>query len=81
MARVVKDDVQWRSRGSARKYPWADWTDGRVWRVVRGEDFTCEVLVFARGVYQRASRDGMRVRARVDGDTVTFQFLPPEGDE
>ena len=36
----VLDDHNWNTPGKKRQaYPWDDWTDGRIWKIVRGEDF------------------------------------------
>lgn len=76
MATVVKQFDGWIRGGNTNKYPWEQWTDGRVWVVTRGEDFTAAIGSFAMSCYQRAHRDGRRVRIRKNEDegTVHFQF-------
>ncbi|ORT48408.1 hypothetical protein [Frankia sp. KB5] len=59
------------------RYPWHEWTDGAVWAVRRGEDFYIDPGQFRVTLAVRASRIGKRVRVRVDGDVVKFQFYTP----
>ena len=33
-------DHDWTRPGKKRDaYPWTEWTDGRIWKITRGEDF------------------------------------------
>jgi hypothetical protein len=50
-------------RPPTRRYPWNEWTDGSVWRLVRGEDFDQETDQFRNRLYPQASRRGMKVRS------------------
>lgn len=64
----------------ARIYPWDEWTDGRAWRIRRGEDFKVSAASMATMVRLRAKADGMTATCRIvdDGEAVEFQFSDPE---
>lgn len=49
-------------RPPTRRYPWDDWTDGSVWRLVRGEDYDQETDQFRNRLYPQAHRRGLKVR-------------------
>lgn len=75
VASVVKQFDGW-SSGNVAKYPWEQWTDGRVWLLKRGEDFKTGLTSFAGACYQRAHRDRRQVRLRKNEaeGTVHLQF-------
>lgn len=57
------------------KHDWDKWTNGTAYRVTQGEDFNCTVAGFTTGLYNRANRNGMKVRVKKVGtDKVEFQF-------
>lgn len=60
------------------KYPWDEWCDGRVWQVVRGEDFPGLARAFTSQLYLKAARMGLKCRVHTlpDQKTVQFQFTP-----
>jgi hypothetical protein len=58
----------------ASKYPWNKWTDGRVWEVKEGVDFTCPVNIFRSVVYSHAYRKGLAARVTARGGRVRLQF-------
>lgn len=65
--------------GRPALYPWSEWTDGSVWRIARGVDFSVAPSGMVKNLYSRAFRQGLSVEARiVDGDTVEFQFSPQQ---
>lgn len=80
MAKVL-DGYEFDKRTSPfAKYPWSEWTDGRVWSVTEGVDISQPARNFSAGTLTAtASRYGMKVRRRVQGNTVIFQFYKPEG--
>ena len=56
-------------------YPWAEWTDGSVWRALKGEDFTCDVNHFQTALHQRARQEGKQVETgSPEKDVVEFRF-------
>jgi hypothetical protein len=79
MAKVIEQFTD--SRDGTRKYPWHEWTDGRVWRAVQGEDFAVSPATFRSSLTNRASKQGMKCTSRVNTreGTVEFQFIP-KGD-
>lgn len=57
------------------RYPWDEWSDGSIWKVCRGKDFTTTTTNFRTGIYVKAATLGMAAHVSVpDGDTVVFQF-------
>jgi hypothetical protein len=70
------------ARGAA-KYPWKEWTDGQIWRVVEGTDFE-SVGGLRVSLYKKAAKLKLDVRTRLtvvpnpDGgkplQVMTFQF-------
>lgn len=60
---------------SRPKYPWGEWSDGSVWKVRAGTDFTCRPLSFTTTLHWHAKKHGMHVRTqRVNDNEVVFQF-------
>ncbi len=57
-----------------KKYDWAKWTNGRVWSLKKGVDFTCEAWNFRGYLNCVAHRRGLAITSRVVGDVVKFQF-------
>lgn len=60
--------------GRPALYPWARWTDGSAWHITRGEDFELPARNMAAVLRARATKAGLSVTCRVDGDSVRFQF-------
>lgn len=63
-------------------YPWKLWENGEWHTTKRDKQFrgvTAEG--FRRQLNVRACRRGMNVETHVDGDSVTFQFLPKPEDK
>jgi len=72
MATVVKGNIDW---NNARKFPWDKWTDGRVWRVKKGKDFTSSVQKMRQRVWGQAGQNNLKVRTKKESDTsLVFQF-------
>jgi hypothetical protein len=55
-------------------YPWSEWMDGCAWRITRGEDFEIAPKSMVVNLHSQAARRGTSVSARMDGDTIEFQF-------
>ena len=65
---------------SRRKYQLERYSDGRIYRFKRGEDFDCEVPIFRNYVSTFAQRNSLRVstsRDPFDHDAVVVQFEKP----
>lgn len=63
-----------RPRSRPTGYPWSRWTDGSVWRLRRGEDYTVSSRSMERTIRAYASRRGRTVSVRVFPDHVELQF-------
>lgn len=65
------------SRTRAAKYPWAEWTNGAIWKVSEGIDFESNPKTFGQGLYAFAKRHEMKVEVRTDptNGVVMFRFL------
>jgi hypothetical protein len=62
--------------GRPTKYPWKDWTNGAVWEVTKEKHFPDTTPEnFRLGLYQKATSLEKKVKTRVKGDSVIFQFL------
>lgn len=59
-------------------YPWDDWTDGSIWIIRRGDDYTCEQKAMKVGLYREAAKRHLRVRMSSimfgDQEALVFQF-------
>jgi hypothetical protein len=82
MATVIdkKTSIEWDEPSTRRKYPWDDWTDGQVWQVVEGKDFTSNHAVFKAQLKARAEKLGIKVKVKTEKPengpvTVCFQFV------
>jgi len=75
MAEVV-NEMPADFRGSTEKYPWGDWFDGRIWKLVRGVDFlTTSTDNFQARVYRKANDRGVKVRTVKHDDTLYVQAV------
>lgn len=61
MAKVIKELAP----HALRKYPWADWLDGRVWELTAGKDFDVTVESFRSTAIGKARDLGGKLRTRV----------------
>jgi hypothetical protein len=60
--------------GPSEMYPWDEWLDGSIWKLVRGDDFTTKTKSFQYQVYAKAARRDVNVRVSVrDGNTLVIQ--------
>lgn len=72
MAEVVRKRVEW---NKSRNFPWDKWTDGRVWRVTKGVDFTSSVCRMRQRIYAAGQKYGKRCHTKVeDNKSILFQF-------
>lgn len=69
MARTVKELPPRKTR-----YPWQEWTNGKVWAASQGKDFDCDTVSFQAAVRTHAYRHKLKATTRIQGDTVVFQF-------
>lgn len=59
------------------KYDWDKWLDGRIWRLVRGEDFDLTLDQFRNQVHNRARARNMYVTCQKHGqDALVIQATP-----
>ena len=69
------------SMGPKLTHPWPEWTDGRIWTLARGKQFTCTPLSLLQAGRAWAKRHGLRLRAfRVDDRTVKLQAVTMGGN-
>jgi len=67
-------------RGHGERYPWNEWTDGRVWTIAEGEDFEIGYKNMQVAIHVHARSNGFKVRTRTDKEkkTITFSFAPQQ---
>jgi len=73
MAEVIDEIPAWvfrRGPGRREAYPYDDWFDGRVWRLVSGEDFTVNIRTMRFYIKKAAERRGLQVIVEHDGEVV-----------
>jgi hypothetical protein len=75
MARVVDSFGD----GGKRRYPWADWTNERIWEIRRGEDYNVATENMRVNLHEYAKSKGLvLVKTRKVGDGtwegLRFQF-------
>ena len=73
MASTIDEIPAWvfrRGPGRREAYPYDDWFDGRVWRLVSGEDFTVNIRTMRFYIKKAAERRGLQVIVEHDGEVV-----------
>ena len=61
--------------GRPDKYPWVDWLDGRIWKIVQGIDFKAKMSVMQDHVRKIASQRGVKVSVYTH-DPETLVIVP-----
>jgi hypothetical protein len=83
MARVLKELPQ-ASRPDG-KYKWSEWTNGQVWFLVSGTDYTSSNTAMRQTIQGAAKRRNLEVTivTHVDGKDsgLAIQFSPPNGTQ
>ena len=75
MAKTLPDfDFSPKGRGEA--YPWNEWFDGRIYKLVQGEDFETSPLGFRSSIYNAAARHDVKVRTSVVDGGIVIQADP-----
>jgi hypothetical protein len=61
------------------RYPWKEWTDGSIWQLVRGDDYTVEDDAMRSMAHLYARRNNMRAETRrwEKGMIIQFHKLSP----
>jgi hypothetical protein len=83
MAEVVQSfEFQSRSFGGQARYPYAEWLDGRIWKLVHKTDFQGKPGAFLYALRKRARKSGLQVRAnKLDGGkALMIQAYKPEAN-
>lgn len=81
MATKLEEFEFTRTYGNKPKYPWDEWLDGSIWKLVNGEDFQgVSSKHFSSSIYNNARKRGMkaRIQALDAGDTLVVQAYEPE---
>lgn len=75
------EEFDWNAARSPRsRYDWDEWFDGRIWRLVEGEDFTAKASSFRTSVSAAAQRRGQSVRTSIPEDGVVVLQAYEEAD-
>jgi|ETNvirnome_2_130_1030620.scaffolds.fasta_scaffold04230_4 hypothetical protein len=65
---------------ASSKYPWDDWCDGSIWKIVCGEDYTVLPSSMRAQLGVKAKKLGMKVRANQLQRVLVFQFYNEEDE-
>lgn len=65
-------------RESKSKFPWNDWTDGSVWELRKGDDYTTDAINMRANLYNHACKRCLKVKSMIldDGARIQFKFEP-----
>ena len=82
MAEILEEFPLTQNRRNS-KYPWEEWSDGKIRKAVNGEDYETSTSDFRSMLHAAATRVGMKVKTRKDPDDkfLVFQFYTPEVTE
>ena len=85
MAEILEDH-EWNMPGKKRDaYPWNEWTDGRIWKITRGEDFAVKfgsMQSMLRNKYiNRDPTLKVRINMFAEEGYIIFQYYRRETDE
>jgi hypothetical protein len=80
MATVLNSFEFSRGRGRKSKYPWDEWADGQIRRLVQGEDFDVKLETIIQSAYHHAKKNGVKVKVTKDSDksVVVWFTTPPQ---
>lgn len=78
MGKVLKEFPQeMLSQGPYPKYPWDEWTDGRIWEIEKGVDFTIPIVHMQQNITRKARAMKMKATTRSDkSKKIIFKFAP-----
>lgn len=64
------------------KYPWAEWLDGRIWRLDRKADFPkSKAKSLVQSIYREAKERGLKARVTIEDDNTIVMQANPRPDE
>ena len=69
------------TRGRPALYPWADWSDGTVWQIIKGDDYKNQITM-KNTLRMYASTHNLRVTIvapKSEPGTIQFQFSEKAG--
>jgi len=78
MAEIL-DDFEFQGRGGfQQKYPYDQWLNGKVWKLLEGTDYECSIGSIRACVYTAAKRRGMVARTNLimEGKGLIIQAVP-----
>ena len=52
--------------GKHSKYPWKQYTDGQIWKLTQGVDYTCTTESFKQAAYSWSKRHDLKLRIHMD---------------
>jgi len=68
-------EYDFRRPGRPTTYPWDTWLDGRIWRITAADRPNATPSGFRQAALSAASRRGLTVRTRIEGETVVIQVI------
>lgn len=75
VAQEVPEFPKSNGRGRTEKYPFDAWFDGKVYKLLPGEDFACSAASLNGAIRKAAERRGIEVKVATRGEEVYVQAL------
>ena len=77
--------LKWEKKSLHIKYPWDEWSNGRIWTASFGEDFQTKPESFRQYLHNEATKRGLKVHTRIitawdAPPEVMFRFYHPDND-
>jgi hypothetical protein len=63
---ILDEFPQQKHAGRPPEYPWDEWTDGEVRKLVRGEHFTCALRSLRSLIHLTARKRGLRAKTNIE---------------
>ncbi len=74
MAEVLKNHA-FSKRGNVEGYPYDQWLDGQIWKIIKDTDFNCNVQSMRVNLYNAARSRRIQIRTKTGPDHVIVQRI------
>jgi hypothetical protein len=72
MAEVLKNHV-FSKRGNVEGYPYDQWLDGQVWKLIKDIDFNCNVQSMRVNLFNAARGRKIKIKTNIGSDYLIVQ--------